>query len=510
MSDSASNPATPKPLTHLTLMGLLWTLLGTGSQLFLQLLTVLVLARILTPRDFGIVAAALIVVGFSTTFSRLGVGPAVVQRPVLTHRHLTTGFTLSILSGTLMGAAIFVAAPLIADFFLMPELEAVVKLLSFKFVLEAASVMPESLLLRELMFKKVSMAELVAFAVGFAGTGVTLALFGAGLWALTFAYLAQELVRTIILISIRPHPMRPELHYQEFKDLIYFGSGFTAARMGNYIGVQGDKMVVGRWLGPESLGVYGRAYQLMVAPANDLGAVMDNVLFPAMAQVQDRQDRLRSGFRRGVASVAMIMLPLGALCFVLAPEIIDFLLGPAWAEAVIPFRFFALGLLFRTSYKMSESISRATGSEYRRAWRQWVYAIMVTGGAYIGSAWGLKGAAIAVLIAIGANYLLMAHLSLSVAAMSWSEFFLAQTPALVLSIIIGVLTWFIAGYLRAARFPDLGILSITLAAAGVAIVGLIRFLPRLVLGKDGLWMLRTIAGYIPGRVNPVQWLLPRT
>jgi len=491
-------------------MGLLWTLLGTGSQLFLQLIAVLVLARILTPRDFGIVSAALVVVGFSATFSRLGVGPAVVQRPTLTHRHLTTGFTLSILSGALMGTLIFAAAPLIADFFLIPELTLVVRALSFKFLLEAASVMPESLLQRELMFKKLSTVELVAFAVGFAGTGVTLAFLGAGLWALTLAYLGQALVRSIILIIIKPHPMRPEFHYREFKDLIYFGGGFTAARIGNYIGIQGDKMVVGRWLGAEALGVYGRAYQLMVAPANDLGQVMDNVLFPAMAQVQEHQERLRTGFRRGIAAVALLMLPLGVLCFVLAPEIIDLLLGPAWAAAVEPFRYFALGLLFRTSYKMSDSISRATGSEYRRAWRQWVYAILVTGGAYIGSSWGLEGAAIAVLIAIGANYLLMAHLSLSVAAMSWSEFFLAQAPALVLSIIIGAMSWFLAGYLRGAGLPGLETLIVTLAAAGVAIVGLIRLLPRLVLGKDGLWMLRMIAGFFPGRVNPVQWLVPRT
>lgn len=505
-----ANSGTPQRLSHLTLMGLLWTLLGTGSQLFLQLIAVLVLARILTPRDFGIVSAALVVVGFSATFSRLGVGPAVVQRPTLTHRHLTTGFTLSILSGALMGAAIYAAAPLIADFFLIPELTLVVRALSFKFLLEAASVMPESLLQRELMFKKLSTVEFVAFAAGFAATGVTLALLGAGLWALTLAYLGQALVRSIILIIIKPHPMRPELHYQEFKDLIFYGGGFTAARIGNYIGTQGDKMVVGRWLGAESLGVYGRAYQLMVAPANDLGTVMDNVLFPAMAQVQDHQDRLRTGFRRGIAAVALLMLPLGVLCFVLAPEIIDLLLGPAWSAAVDPFRFFALGLLFRTSYKMSDSISRATGSEYRRAWRQWVYAILVTGGAYVGSSWGLEGAAIAVLIAIGANYVLMAHLSLSVAAMSWSEFILAQTPALVLSVLIGVMTWFLAGYLRGAGFPGLETLVVTLAAAGVAFVGLIRLLPRLVLGEDGLWLLRTIAGFFPGRVNPIQWLVPRT
>jgi len=488
-------------------MGLLWTLLGTGSQLFLQLIAVLILARILTPRDFGVVAAALVVVGFSSTFSRLGVGPAVVQRPTLTDRHLTTGFTLSILSGVLMGAAIYAAAPLIAEFFIIPELIPVVQVLAFKFILEAASVMPESLLQRELMFKRLSMVGLIAFAVGFAGVGIALALAGFGLWALTLAYMGQALVKAIILIVIRPHPMRPTLHFDAMKDLLYFGGGFTAARIGNYIGVQGDKMVIGRWLGAEPLGVYGRAYQLMVAPANDLGAVMDNVLFPAMALVQGSKERLRIAFRRGIAGVALLMLPLGIVCYVLAPEIIDLLLGPKWVAVVEPFRYFALGLLFRTSYKMSDSISRATGSEYRRAWRQWVYAILVTGGAYFGSTWGLSGAAFAMLIATGLNYLLMAHLSLSVASMSWREFFIAQTPAMILTAIVGAVTWGVERYLRASGFPGIEILFLTILADLVAALALVRFLPWLVLGEDGLWMLRTIAGFLPDRGNPLVWLL---
>jgi len=499
--------AAPQRLSHLTLMGLIWTLLGTGSQLSLQLVAVLVLARILTPRDFGVVAAALVVVGFSATFSRLGVGPAIVQRPALNERHLATGFTLSILSGALMGAAIFAAAPGIAAFFKIPELVGVVRALSVKFVLEAASVMPESLLQRELKFKRLSTVELIAFAVGFAGTGVGLALAGAGIWALTLAYLGQALVRSIILIAIKPHPMRPAIHADALKDLMYFGGGFTAARIGNYIGMQGDKMVVGRWLGAEPLGVYGRAYQLMVAPANDLGSVIDNVLFPAMAQVQGSRERLRVGFRRGIASVALLMLPLGIVCFVLAPEIIHLLLGPRWTEAVEPFRYFALGLLFRTSYKMSDSISRATGSEYRRAWRQWVYATLVTGGAWIGSTWGLTGAAAAVLIAIGANYLLMAHLSLSVAEMRWAEFFLAQAPALILAAAAGAVSWGVASWTRGAGFGVIATLALTLSACALATLGLLRFLPRVVLGRDGLWMLRTFAGFLPGRRNPILWIV---
>jgi hypothetical protein len=162
--------------------------------------------------------------------------------------------------------------------------------------------------------------------------------------------------------------------------------------MSNCVALRADQLVVGRWLGAEALGIYGRAYCFVGMPANLFGTVVDRVIFPAMAVVQDRQ-KLAEAYSRAVGLVALTTIPLSAVLFALAPEIVRILLGPHWDSVVTPFRILVTVLIFRTSYKMSDSLARATGAVYRRAWRQWLYAGAVFLGAWLGQFWGTAGVA---------------------------------------------------------------------------------------------------------------------
>ncbi|HKY31056.1 MAG TPA: lipopolysaccharide biosynthesis protein [Candidatus Polarisedimenticolia bacterium] len=493
-------------LSHSTLSGLFWTFLGTGTQGVLQLGVLIVLARLLTPADFGLVSAAMVVIGFSQIFSQLGVGPAIVQHPGLQPRHLRAGFTLSLLFGAAMTGLVGLGSGLVADFFRIPGLAPVTRLLSVVFVLQGAGVVAESLLLKELRFRRLASVEVAAFGLGFGVVGIGMALAGFGVWSLAGAHLCQSLVKTSGLLLLQPHPMAPSLERAACRDLLWFGGGFTAARIGNYFGVQGDQMVVGRFLGAEALGIYGRAYQLMASPAMFLGQILDRVLFPAMAKVQDRTEDLLAAYRRGVALIALVMLPASAALVVLAPEVVRVLLGPGWEAAVTPFRILALGMLFRTSYKMSDSLARATGAVYRRAWRQWIYAGLVIGGAAAGSAWGVEGVTLCVLAAIGGNFLIMAQLSLSLARMTWREFAAAHAPALLAAALMGGLAWGSAGALRGADLPAAAVLAGTLAALCLFAALLVRYLPDRVLGSEGIWMLRRLASQAPVGGAALRWL----
>jgi len=182
--------------------------------------------------------------------------------------------------------------------------------------------------------------------------------------------------------------------------------------------------------------------------------------------------------------------------------VIRVLLGPKWTQVVVPFQIFAVGMLFRTSYKMSDSITRATGAVYRRAWRQGIYAVLVIGGALMGSQWGLPGVSALVLAAIAVNFFLMAQLSLELAGMTWGSFWAAHTPALALTVILGSGVWVIATVLRDL---NLSAILVLLVAGGFMLsttLLLLRYTPEFVLGQDGLWMLRKLASYLPSRVNP--------
>lgn len=493
-----AEPPRASSLTRATLGGFFWTLSSAGVQALLQILVLVILARMLPPSSFGLVQAALVVVGFSAIFSQLGVGPAIVQREALEIRHLRTGFTLSLLLGAAMTAAVWLLAGRIAAFFRIEELAPVARAMSVVFVIQGGAVVAESLLQRELRFRWLSFIEVVTFAVGFGLTGVTLAFAGAGPWALVGAHIAQNLTKTVVLLIAQPHPMKPLLEWSATRDLMYFGSGFTVARIGNYLAGQADSLIVGRWLGAEALGLYGRAYQLMTAPAMLFGQAVDRVLFPAMAKVQSDPARLRVAYRRSVALVALVMLPLSACLVVLAPEVVRTLLGPSWDRAILPFRILASGLLLRTSYKMSDSIARATGAVYRRAWRQCLFALLVTAGAWLGRPWGIPGVACGVLAAIAINFLAMAELSLKLAEMRWSAFLSSHLPALALAALVMAETWAVAQALRGWGLPPGVVMAVSGTLALATTLVAIWSVPGLFLGEERQWILHELATYLPG------------
>jgi PST family polysaccharide transporter len=178
------------------------------------------------------------------------------------------------------------------------------------------------------------------------------------------------------------------------------------------------------------------------------------------------------------------------------------LLGPKWSGAIAPFRVLALGLLFRTSYKMSDSISRATGAVYRRAWRQGVYALLVIGGAWVGQHWGVEYVAVGVVGALVINFLLMAQLSLSVSGLTWGGFFAAHLAALRLAAASGIVAWSVITPLRRWDLPAAARLGIAGSIALLIIALLIWRLPRPFLGGDGRWMMEVLRGYLPNRLQP--------
>jgi PST family polysaccharide transporter len=490
--------ALTEEMTHRTLSGLFWTFLGTGAQAVLQLLVLIVLARLLSPAEFGLAAAGLVVVGFSAIFSQLGIGPAVVQRLELRAAHLRSGFTLSVLLGLLFGGLLWAAAPAVTAFFRLDGLTPLLRALALVFPLQGVSAVAESLLQRELRFRWLAAVDGVTVAFGYGAVGITAAALGFGAWSLVGAYLAQTLLRTVLLLVLRPHPSRPQLERRACAELLYFGGGFTAAAFSNYLAGQGDNLVVGRWLGAVALGVYGRAYQLMAGPAVLFGNVLDRVLFPALAQLQRHPEHLAEAYRRGAALIALVMLPASAVLVLLAPELVEVVLGPAWHEVVLPLQILGAGMLFRTSCKLSDSLARATGAVYGRTWRQTAYALLVLAGAWVGRFWGIPGVAVAVFFTLAANYLLMAHLSLRMAEMSWGAFWYAHLPGLALATLTAGGVGMTAGLMRAWGLGPVLVLVGSVAAL-VPTAAVAGCMPRLFLGEDGQWMVRTLIGYLPRR-----------
>jgi O-antigen/teichoic acid export membrane protein len=488
-------------LAERTVVGVLWTALSTGAQAAFQLIALVVLARLLSPNEFGLFAATLVVIGFCSIFSEIGVGPAIVQRPTLEERHLRVGFTLSLLLSNAIAGLVWVGAPAIAAFFKLTELTQVLRAACLVFAFQGVSMVAQASAQRELRFRWLAGIDAGAFAAGFVVAGPALAWLGFGVWALIGALLTQHFLRMVMLLAGQPHPKRPLLERRAIGELLYFGSGFTLARIGNYLAGQADKLVVGRWLGAQALGLYSLAYQLVTAPALLVGQVLDRVLFPAMALVQLEPARLARGYRSGISVCALLILPASVVVAIVAPEMVQVLLGSEWAGVVLPFRILALGMLFRTSYKLSDSVARATGAVYPRAWRQAIYAGAILAGSLIGQIWGVDGVALGVVAAITLNFAVMAQLSLRLTGIRWGEFGAAHLPGLALAAALGSATWFAVEWLRELQVePLLMLLEVAVFAPSAALL-LCWSMPALFLGPDARSLLRAVAALAPAQLQ---------
>ena len=484
-------------LAKRSMVGMFWTGLSMGALAVAELVALLLLARLPSPNEFGLYSAALIVIKFSAIFQGLGITPAIVQRPVLEERHLRVGYTLSLILGLAVSALVWAMAPAIAGLLRLPDLTAIVRAICFIFLFQGASMVALASAQRALRFRWLALVDAIAFAVGYAIVGPVLAWFGFGVWALVAALLVQQLFRTIVLLAGQPHPMRPLLERSAIVELLYFGGGFTIARVFNYLATQVDRLVVGRYLGADALGVYGLSSQLMTTPAVIVGQVLDRVLFPTMALVQEEPVRLARAYRGAVAGCALLVLPASAVVAIVAPELVRVVLGKGWESVVVPLQVLAFSMLFRTSYKLSDSVSRATGTVYARAWRQAVFTIGVFVGAITGQFWGVEGVAFGVGLAFGVNFFLMAQLSLRVTAMTWWEFAMAHVPGLALAAALGMGTWTLVEWLRELRLPPLTLLVDTALLASAGSLLLCWILPSLFLGREGISLLRLLAAVVP-------------
>jgi O-antigen/teichoic acid export membrane protein len=368
----------------------------------------------------------------------------------------------------------------------------ILRAVAFLFPLDGLNTVAKALLTRELRFREYVALDAGSYIVGYAAVGVVMAWLGFGVWALVAAQLGQVALRAIVMYLGARHPLRPSVDTRAARQLLSFGFGHSMAQVGQLLSQQGDNLVVGRWLGAAALGVYGRAYNLMVMPATAFGRIVNRVLFPVMAQVQDERHRLANAYERSAAIVALLSLPLSTFLWVVAPELIPIVLGPAWGAVVLPFRLFSISLLFRMSSKISDACTKAAGEVYKRAVIQFAYAGMVMVGAIIGQRWGVGGVAVCVSVAMGINWLNMAQLAQKVTGLAWGRFTRAHVPAVLLAIVIGAAALLAAQVSRSAHLAAIPLVAVAGLVSVAAAAALAWMSPAVFLGPHGTWAWREI------------------
>ncbi|ACK53877.1 lipopolysaccharide biosynthesis protein [Thauera aminoaromatica] len=471
--------------------GVLWVAFGTGAQVFLQFLLLVALSRLLTPSEFGQVTAALTVVSLSTIFSQMGVGQALVQSESVTVEHKRVAWTLSMLSGAFICSGIFYISDEIQSFYAIDGLGDLVRILAFVFPIVGFGVVSESSLQRSLRFKELMGARVTSYLFGYGLVSLVLAYAGLGASALAYGFLAQAFLFSSLVYIASSHSLRPSLRLGVLKGLVRFGSGLTLAKVGNYLATQGDYVIVGKLLGVTSLGVYSRAYQLLMLPTNLIGTVLEKVLFPTLSLIQEDKKQLQSVYEKGFALVALLTFPLMAFSIVFGDEIVKTILGSQWHDVVAPFQILIAVLFFRTAYKLNESLIKAAGRVFQLATIQWVYASAVVSFSIAGASWGLNGVSVGVGLSVLVNYFLTAHLLGRVIPVSWGQNMKLLVPGLATGGVVLCTSLLV----KIIAHGDLVPLLMLVVGAGLSVIslGCLSYVfPNMFLGAEGVWLVKKL------------------
>lgn len=485
-------------LSRKTFSGLLWLSSGALAAILCRFPITIILSRLLSPGDFGLIAAAAIVLGIGDLLGSVGLGPALVRRPDLRDEHLMAAFTISCGLGVVLSGATFLASSWLEAAFDLPGLGALLRVLCFVSAIRALSVVAESLLRRELRFKAIALAELAAYLLAYGAVAMPLAALGFGVTALVSGMLAEATLRTSILCLVRPHPVRPS-GWSGARELARDSLGFTASQIFSYVALRVDNVIVGRFLGASALGLYTRAYGLMTLPVSLAGSVLNRVLLGPLAQLQQDPERLRNVFCRGVALLSLILLPASALLMVLARETIAVLLGDRWLAAGLPLAILAPAMYLRTAYKISGTLADATGNAHRNARLQLGYAVLVALGAGLGARAGIEGVAGGVALAILVQFLLLSRLALQICGLRWRDFARLHARGLVLAAAMVLACGCTAELLRAHAVAPLVTLLVASAAGSLAAVSSL-LLNRTPTAEEA-WWLRAFGSWL-GRRRP--------
>lgn len=307
---------------------------------FLVLLTMAVLARLLTPEDFGLVALALTFIAFLEMVSDLGMSEALIivgAEDVESKAH--TAFTVTVLMALVLGGAAAALGPLAAGFFDEAQLKLILPVLGATFLLRSLGATHSTLAQKRLDFRARTVAQMADVIVRGA-TGISLALAGAGAWALVAGYVVGTLAWTVTLWAVVPWRPRPRIRRDHLRELLRFGTALTGISIVAALTLNIDKLAIGRTLGPAPLGLYALASRLPELLIINLTIVAGTVLFPAFAAVD--RDALGRAFLTSLRYAVLLVVPLGVLLGVLAEPALVTAFGEQWRSATGAMQLFTL------------------------------------------------------------------------------------------------------------------------------------------------------------------------
>jgi len=464
------------------------TMAAQMTKFFLYMGSTVVLARLLTPQDYGLIAMVTAITGFVALFKDMGLSMATIQKAEINHLQVSTLFWINVATSIVLALILALLAPMISWFYNEPRLTWITLALAGTFIFSGLTVQHQALLRRQMRFPALAMIEIGSMGIGIA-TGIVLAWYGAGYWALVGLPAATALSYAVLVwVFCGWRPGLPVRRAGIFS-MLAFGGHLTGCGIVNYFARNFDNILLGRFYGVGVLGLYSRAYNIMTLPINQIRNPLESVAIPALSHIQNDPVRYKKYYIKLVTLLAFIAMPLMVFLFVCADQVIGLLLGSKWSGAADIFKILCIAAFIQPVATTWGLVLVSLGQSKR--YLKWGIAnsILIILSFILGLPWGAIGVAAGYTIA---TYVLLAPTlwyCFRRSPISITDFFSAISRPVIASICMGAAIF--PTYLLLANQPDIVVVGTCFGT------GLLAYLLAFILIPGGVQTLRGLFSYIP-------------
>ena len=483
--------------------GIKWVSSAQVGQQAVQFATSIVLARLLGPSDFGLLAMALVVSGFLSVFRDLGTSAAVIQHKDPSQGLLSSIFWANALFGLLSMVALYAIAPLAAVYYREPRVIPILRALSLVCLVSGVSILQKALLEQRLAFRAIALIETSAMMAGSA-VAIVSALLGAGVWSLVFKSMVDALLGTLLLWGFSGYHPRMTFDWKELKTVRSYSLNLTGFNILNYFLRNADYLLIGRHLGARDLGFYTLAYRIMLFPLQNISFVIGRVMFPVFAQLRDQNERFQRGYLDVVKVIALVSFPMMLGLMALSEPFVLTVYGETWNPVIVL-------LLILAPVGLLQSIVTTVGSIYQAKGRtDWMFrwgigsGVLIVGAFIIGIQWGLTGIAAAYAMVT----LLIAYPNFAIPFRLIDLKFPRLVTALVRPLACSLIMYAFILALKAAvqaHLPHSGVLAVC-----IPVGSLVYLLAALLMNRRSMRLILETCGINPSLLVPVLARVSRT
>lgn len=379
-------------LKERTIKGGFLTVSSQGIKLCLNTVSTIFLARLLSPNDFGLIAMVNVFIGFVSQFKDLGLSMATVQKENIDNSQVSNLFWINVFLSICISICSIIISPLVVWFYNEPKVHMITIVISCTFIFGGFSAQHSALLKRQMRYDLLAYIQIISMFFG-----ILIALFiaysGAGYWALVGLSITQNATSMILHWSFLPWVPSLPKKGTGLRPLLSFGKNLTGFSLFNYLARNADNFIIGKWIGPSNLGIYSKAYNLLLLPLQQIAAPIGSVAIPSLSRLNKEPIKYRQAFLQFQSKLSIIIIPAMTFLLIAADSVVLLILGNQWKEAITVFRWLSISGILQGPLNSSGWLFTSQGRTKEMFHWGIVSSIIAIISFIIGLPWGINGVA---------------------------------------------------------------------------------------------------------------------